>query len=80
MLHRYTTIIYANYLEFSGIKKALHISDNIYYYLIGSAPEAAVITGANIYGVLTLIYVHALKSHNSHTWELLLPFKEKLRL
>lgn len=57
MLHKYKMIIYANYLGFSGVKKALHISDDIYYHLIGSASEGAVITIANIYGVLTLLYV-----------------------
>ena len=50
-------IIYANYLEFLGIEKALHISDNIHYHLIGSASEVAMITISNIYGVLILIYV-----------------------
>ena len=57
MLHEYKMIIYANYLEFLGIEKALHISDNIYHHLIGSASEAAMITISNIYGVLILIYV-----------------------
>lgn len=49
-------IIYANYLEFPGIEKALRISDDIYYHLIGSASEAAEITIASIGGVLILIY------------------------
>lgn len=60
ILHGYKMIIYANYLECLGIEKALRISDNIYYPLIGSASEAAVITVANIYGVLLMIYVHDL--------------------
>lgn len=55
MLHRYKMIIYANYLVFSGLEKALYISDNIYYHLIGSASEAAVITIANVYEALVLI-------------------------
>lgn len=60
MLHRYKMIIYANYLECSAIKIALHISDNIYYHLIGSASEAAVTTRATIYEALILIYGHDL--------------------
>ena len=81
MLHEYKMIIYANYLEFLGIEKALHISDNIYHHLIVSASEAAMITISNIYGVLILIYVPDLiNSHSNHTWVLLLPFRDKLRL
>lgn len=60
MLRAYATIIYANYLECSGIEKPLHISDNIYYPLIGCASETAVITTANIYEALILIYGHDL--------------------
>ena len=50
-------IMCADYLEFLGIEKALHVSDDVDYHLIGCASEAALITIANICGVLTLIYV-----------------------
>lgn len=56
MLHRYKMIIYANYLAFSSPEEALHISDNIYYHLMGSASEAAAINIANVYEALVLIY------------------------
>lgn len=49
-------IIYANYFEFSGLEKALHISDNIYYHLIGSASQSAAITIANVCEALILIH------------------------
>lgn len=53
-------IIYANYLAFSGPEEALHISDNIYYHLIGSASEAAAINIAKVYEALVLMYGHNL--------------------
>lgn len=76
MLHRYTIIINANYLEFSGIKKALHISDNIYYYLIGSASEAAVIKLKQT----SMEYLFWFMSMLLILTTTLLPFRDKLRL